>query len=65
METEEILESIMTSKYERLAEIKADYDFTLKKLSGDDKIEQRSKTIAEKEGAIAACKREMELSKKQ
>ena len=55
----------MTSKYERLAEIKADYDFTLKRLTGEKFAEKRAKVISEKESALAACKREMELSKKQ
>jgi hypothetical protein len=55
----------MTSKYERLAEIKADYDFALKRLAGEKFADKRSRKLEEKEGAIAACKREMELSKKQ
>jgi hypothetical protein len=50
----------MTSKYERLAEIKADYDFQLKRMAGEKFAERRGQKVAEKEGAIAACKIEME-----
>lgn len=55
----------MTQKFERLAEIKADYDFILKRAVGEKNAEKRAKVIAEKEGALAACKREMDQSKRE
>lgn len=54
----------MTEKFEKLAEIKADFDFLIGRMKGEKHAEKRQEKMKEKEAALAASKAEFETRKK-
>lgn len=62
---EEIIELCTQEKYEKLATIKAEFDFTLKKLNTEKTKDKYEKQLQLKEQALAKCRQQCDAEKKE
>ena len=61
---EKIIEEVTQEKFEKIAEIKANYDFMIKRLESSKQKEKADAKRKEKDAEVKAMQEEMDIVKK-